>query len=270
MRGVTSSYSEEQHLQSGATHVALWKNSRKIAFTLAEVLITLGIIGVVVLLTAPWVLQYYQKKLAVEHLKATYSIIFQAFESAKYDYGDIVNWGLDDAYGQSQINAKEFTANFVEKYFIPYVKVTSNYGNTSLKNVNYKSIYNLDNSLDKSGFTNGVKYIILLSNGSLVAFSLNGACINNGGRYDENGVYHCDTQYVYSNMTILVDINSFTLPNTYGKDIFLLQIKNNKLEFYAYNNSRSSLLRACSKGSNENRCCGALILLDGWQIKYKW
>ena len=34
-------------LAEGATHVARWNNSRKIAFTLAEVLITLGIIGIV-------------------------------------------------------------------------------------------------------------------------------------------------------------------------------------------------------------------------------
>ena len=44
-------------LAEGATHVALWNNQRKIAFTLAEVLITLGIIGVVAALTIPALIQ---------------------------------------------------------------------------------------------------------------------------------------------------------------------------------------------------------------------
>ena len=44
-------------LAEGATHVARWNNSRKIAFTLAEVLITLGIIGIVAAMTMPVLIQ---------------------------------------------------------------------------------------------------------------------------------------------------------------------------------------------------------------------
>ena len=40
-----------------------------VGFTLAEVLITLGIIGVVAALTLPSVIQKYQKKVTVERLK---------------------------------------------------------------------------------------------------------------------------------------------------------------------------------------------------------
>ena len=70
----------------------------KKAFTLAEVLITLGIIGVVAALTMPTVIQNYKKKQAVTQLKATYSILAQAFEHAQADYGDMSNWGLNE-YG---------------------------------------------------------------------------------------------------------------------------------------------------------------------------
>ena len=45
----------------GAKHVANCNNSRKMAFTLAEVLITLGIIGVVVAMTMPSLIANYQK-----------------------------------------------------------------------------------------------------------------------------------------------------------------------------------------------------------------
>ena len=51
-------------LAEGATYVAHWNNSRKIAFTLAEVLITLGIIGVVAAITMPTLINNYQKKAA--------------------------------------------------------------------------------------------------------------------------------------------------------------------------------------------------------------
>jgi len=50
----------------------------KAAFTLAEVLITLGIIGVVAAITIPGLLQRYQEKLIVNNFKQTYSILNNA------------------------------------------------------------------------------------------------------------------------------------------------------------------------------------------------
>ena len=49
-------------LAEGATHVDTCDGKRKIAFTLAEVLITLGIIGVVVALTLPSVISNYRQE----------------------------------------------------------------------------------------------------------------------------------------------------------------------------------------------------------------
>lgn len=48
------------------------------AFTMAEVLITLGIIGIVACMTMPGVIKNYQKKVTVECLKQTYSMLQQA------------------------------------------------------------------------------------------------------------------------------------------------------------------------------------------------
>ena len=47
-------------LAEGATHVDTLKGNCKNAFTLAEVLITLGIIGVVAAMTLPAVIQNYR------------------------------------------------------------------------------------------------------------------------------------------------------------------------------------------------------------------
>ena len=61
------------------------ESSRKIAFTLAEVLITLGIIGVVAALTLPSVIERHQKLETVTKLKKAYSTLSQAIERAKVD-----------------------------------------------------------------------------------------------------------------------------------------------------------------------------------------
>ena len=67
-------------LAEGATHVATSNKIRRAAFTLAEVLITLGIIGVVAAMTLPsLVANYRAQQLRTAFLKG-YSIITQAFE----------------------------------------------------------------------------------------------------------------------------------------------------------------------------------------------
>ena len=56
-------------LAEGATHVAHRKNSRKVAFTLAEVLITLGIIGVVAALTMPALITNIQDRIQAKRIE---------------------------------------------------------------------------------------------------------------------------------------------------------------------------------------------------------
>ena len=48
------------------------------AFTLAEVLITLGIIGVVAAITLPALTAKYKKQITATRLKSAYSILSQA------------------------------------------------------------------------------------------------------------------------------------------------------------------------------------------------
>ena len=57
-------------------------------FTLAEVLITLGIIGVVAALTLPALIQKNNNKVVETRLMIFYSAINQAVKMAEVDYGD--------------------------------------------------------------------------------------------------------------------------------------------------------------------------------------
>ena len=65
-------------LAEGATHVGTGKGSR--AFTLAEVLITLGIIGFVAAI--PMMITNYQKHVTVTQLKKAYTEFAQALQKA--------------------------------------------------------------------------------------------------------------------------------------------------------------------------------------------
>ena len=98
---------------AGATHVAHWNNSRKIAFTLAEVLITLGIIGVVAALTMPALIQQQHKLVVETRLKKFYSVINQAITMSERDNGDKLYWTPSDS--------DDLWNSYLKKY-IKYVK----------------------------------------------------------------------------------------------------------------------------------------------------
>ena len=71
--------------------------ARKGAFTLAEVLITLGIIGVVAALTLPALIQKYQDQVLENQLKKMYSTISQGIQKAMADDG-VSNFGDTELY----------------------------------------------------------------------------------------------------------------------------------------------------------------------------
>lgn len=91
---------------------------KKSAFTLAEVLITLGIIGVVAALTMPAVIANYQKQETVSKLKKFYSVMQQAITRAELEYGNIEDWD----FGKN-----DETILFFNKYLRPYLQVAKTY-----------------------------------------------------------------------------------------------------------------------------------------------
>ena len=64
---------------------------KKAAFTLAEILITLGIIGVVAAITIPMLTKTYQTKVRDIQFKKMYSTLNQALLALQGDYGYIPN-----------------------------------------------------------------------------------------------------------------------------------------------------------------------------------
>ena len=106
----------------------LCRGSGKLAFTLAEVLITLGIIGIVAALTMPALIQKNNNKVVETRLKKFYSAINQAILMAEKDYGDKKVWyqDLTGAFFDEEGNVIEGSSEiekWCKKYLIPYMKV---------------------------------------------------------------------------------------------------------------------------------------------------
>ncbi len=69
----------------GATHVGMFDKNRRAAFTLAEVLITLGIIGIVAAMTIPTVVSKIQNMVYKTAYKTAFSDVNQAFKMLTYE-----------------------------------------------------------------------------------------------------------------------------------------------------------------------------------------
>ena len=93
----------------------------KKAFTLAEVLITLGIIGVVAALTMPALIAKYKEKETIVRLKKAYSMMSQAYQLAINENGAPENWNL---IAQASPEGAENFLNTIA----PYLKITKNCG----------------------------------------------------------------------------------------------------------------------------------------------
>ena len=97
-------------------------------FTLAEVLITLGIIGVVAAMTLPSLIQKNNNKVVETRLKKFYSSINQAILMAENDYGDKKIWyedlaGADIDDEGNVIPDSSDVEKWFNKYLKPYMKV---------------------------------------------------------------------------------------------------------------------------------------------------
>lgn len=232
-------------------------NIKRFGFTLSEVLITLGIIGVIAALTIPLIVTNYQKKQTAVQLKQAYSLMYQAINFAILDNGPIETWNW---YSSS------VSKLFSDIYLKPYLKVVKEY--TTLPS----------------------DYVISCPNSSVSCLGYGGADKTTTAKYIlENGVMII-TGFTSSSgsrgLTIITDINGFKGPNRYGRDVFMFSmdtksgfvpygmgiIASNDPEDYV-TPTREFLLngeaRSCSK---DGIYCAGVIMIDGWTIKndYPW
>ena len=97
-------------LAEGATHVAMLNSQRCFGFTLAEVLVTLGIIGVVSAMTVPSLMQNYQRQSYVTQLHKVYNELSQALVQYQTDKNAV---NLTEA----GLTTNDAAYDFFHKYF---------------------------------------------------------------------------------------------------------------------------------------------------------
>lgn len=222
------------------------KNMKNSAFTLAEVLITLGIIGVVAALTMPALIANYQKQATVTRLKKAYSQLAQAVQLSEAENGEIEYWDLTLP-----------SDTFMEKYITPFLK---NIGKTSGRDIN---------TLINYKYLNGQTITELSVNGTdtSVRKLADGTIIFVDSWTPDDGSYR----------TVMIDINGYRRPNMLGKDLFSFEI--NRTNGLSPSGScvddecLAPTLHMCNKNAAKGGyACANVIIQNGWQISdnYPW
>ena len=245
-------------MKKGATHVDILPIISKVGFTLAEVLITLGIIGVVAAMTIPSLYNSMQKRVTVSKLQKTYSELANASKLAMDESGGLLLTGEGTARER------------FEKYFMPHLKGTP----TRLERNTL--IYYTTAGTRETGLnllrSNSTEYV-LPSGVSLLT--------------DDN-----ENPYVHhawiTGLSILIDINGYNNPpNRFGRDAFIMVLYSDGNISLTYSDDGeagtvnrprevlkdgpSSYNYQCNK-KGRGMWCGALIQKDGWRISpdYPW
>ncbi len=179
---------------------------KKRGFTLSEVLITLGVIGVVAAITIPMLMSHYNKYLVETRLKAVYSTILQGIKMAQYNETALLDSKGDDGdvNGFSYRRSKEV----FEAMFLPVFSGCTLYPKNSRKFY----FYSADGT---TSFDSNFPFTLFvgLNNGTVLGFT-------RGGNYDD--------------LSFDVILNPRKKKLLAGRDYFSFMFRNDGLDNYAY------------------------------------
>ena len=233
-------------IKSGMTFI------KQPAFTLAEVLITLGIIGVVAAMTIPTLITNNQKKQTVVKLQRAISVLNQAY---KLSYDDVGELGAEET--------KDFNSlEYFNTYWAPYIKV-STYCRSSAQ-CGYKS----DKPWKYADWSKSTLYPVeprlrtafITADGFLYTIYL--------------ATWNIEGESKKAWYKVTVDLNGAEGPNRYGRDVFFLsrtQTDGGGIRPFCYEKSNEEVDNDCSK-QGRGECCAEKIRRAGWEINrdYPW
>ena len=202
------------------------------AFTLAEVLITLGIIGVVAALTLPALINNYEKSVVETRMQKFYTNINAALKLSIVENGDMVDWTFPQDY---------YDADGSEQFFNTYLKNNLQYLKTVPR-------------VTTSWPTNGIE--VDLNDGS--AFVLSGTWITyypNANKKQRSGV----DSFIF----IINKNGNSVIPH--GNELKLNENTLKKVNDVVYSCNGNT-------HRDYNRSCAAYIMQNGWKIPeyYPW
>lgn len=238
------------------------KPSRSKGFTLAEVLITLGIIGVVAAMTLPALMQNYQKAQAVSQLKKSYAVFQNAVELIRGDYGGSDMLGMPfvhQQFGHPQYFDIGMFWDELSKHLNYSERGEHPTYSTEVKMClpeDTTKFYKWASGEKQTGW-NVVSKWLILNDGTCIAINSRG-----GWTWDDS-----------THVLIYIDINgSDKNPNQFGKDTFMFELKHTGKVVPYGGDHGNDCLSSASGWMATGLSCAKKIIDDGWQMKhdYKW
>lgn len=217
------------------------------AFTLAEVLITLGIIGVVAAMTLPSIISKNNTKAMESKLKKTYSVLSQSLLMAAGELGGLDTVDFNDG---NDAGMEEMFYTYIEKY----MKI-------SKKCVNKAGCWAQSRNLQgiKEGSENGIGTNII----TFTTYDGVSVCMDGKAAYSMSSYYGINTDK--DGLIFYIDVNGMKNPNTFGKDIFLFGFSDKGLVPAGKDKTQNEVDTNCSAGGN-GYLCAAKVIDNGWQI----
>lgn len=180
--------------------------TKNLGFTLAEILLTLGIIGIVASMTIPPLINNANDTALKNQWKKDYTSINQATMSMMKDNGgSITNLFPDN--------------NAVKNAFKLYLNVTKDCDEGASAGICWhadNTYYAKDGTPTNMG-TAGGKPALMLADGSMMYFYKNDCTV----KFASTDLYRC--------ATVMVDVNGFKKPNVLGKDLFSARIMTDRV-----------------------------------------
>ncbi len=219
---------------------------KKTAFTLAEVLITLGVIGIVAVMTIPTVINNSQNKIFLVGLKKAYSLLSQVNEMVQIE---------NPSYGWD--NLKDDDTDSIAtlfSYYKPYFKIAKDCGCGKTSPGCWSD--DATKGLNNIQFAySGEKYIgfntcsVRLADGTNLTFDFWKGYVL-GVDYDKV------LPFFY------VDVNGDKKPNTFGKDVFVLAIKNGNIVPAGIDNNSPKCTASDTSSNLSGIDCAAKVLQE--------
>lgn len=249
---------------------------KKNAFTLAEILITLAIIGVVAALTIPALVQKYQERSVVSKLQKAYATLSQAWQLAVIDYGTPERWNLmgdgnqlcnkdedgnvNPLCGQGANNAMIILSKYMK--ISKFCKASSDpncaYSHARLDDYIAGNVSATDDIDDEAYKQDSHSYAFLANGDAMAIYTYSADCSLNYG-----------TGTLLQNICFAVyyDINGVQKPNVWGKDYFIFFVGKNGVVPIGTKD-------ASTGNSFSNRCKNDTEFMDGfgcagWVIENK-
>ena len=225
-------------------------------FTLAEVLVTLGIIGVVSAMTIPTLMQNHQRKVYVTQLHKVYNEISQAVEMYVSD-NNYVN------LGESRVRNN---SNELRKFITSYFKIVQDCG-TRYRPCFADEYSSMSGTVKKKKNGQSNVVVTLSSGASLCADAVVMADVDNDDPDDEDKI--TSSNHVGNGGDVIafeVDVNGKQGPNIYGRDYFSFQVdRNGQLfdKFYVSNGEKGDI----NANHPDNGLFGQ-IMADNWEMNY--